>query len=255
MRAKYRVPVKNQLLAACAALAMLAFGSSANADAVRITFDSAVGSGHADLTLGPAGADDVIDPNHVPMAITGATGNLNGVKITGVLGINPTVPPEGESLIPKSYTLFGIDGVGDHDGVSYDNLFYPTGSPAICWIVDKEHPDGHFAFPFYGGMFDLMGVMFTLDDGSLLDLWSFGVVDPDVPGYMPPFVSGLTYGMKLIQPTEGDGWQVLDRPPFGTASVITVPESDAFWLLGAALLGLFVWRRSREARKQGPQIV
>lgn len=236
-------------------MAMLAFGSSANANTVRIHFSGEVGSGYADLTLGPAGAGDTIDPDHVPMAITGATGQLNGVKITGVLGVNPTEPPEGESLIPKSYTLFGIEGVGDHNGVTYDNLFYPTGSPAICWIVDAEHPDGYFAFPFYGGMFDLLGVMFTLDDGGLLDLWSFGVVDPDVPGYLPPFVSGLTYGMKLIQPTEGDGWQVLDRPPFGTASVVSVPEPDVLWLFVAGLLGVFVWRRSTEARKRAPKIV
>lgn len=84
MNVKMRVSTKARLLAGCALLAMVAFGSNANASVVRIHFGGAAGSGYADLTVGPAGADDVVDPSHPPMAITDATGTFSGAAITGV---------------------------------------------------------------------------------------------------------------------------------------------------------------------------
>lgn len=236
MNVKMRVSTKARLLAGCALLAMVAFGSNANASVVRIHFGGAAGSGYADLTVGPAGADDVVDPSHPPMAITDATGAFSGAAITGVQPLNHATPPPGE-VLPASYSLFSIPGYGDHDGVSYDNLFYPVGSPLICLI------DGTPVYPFSGGFLDLMGVMFTLDNGNFVDLWSFGVTDPDFFG--PGWPGGLTYGIKVIQPTN-DGYEVLPFPPFATASV---PEPDFFWLFGAAVLGFFAWRRSTELRK------
>ncbi|MGH8182870.1 MAG: hypothetical protein ACREPH_04335 [Rhodanobacteraceae bacterium] len=35
--------------------------------------------------------------------------------------------------------------------------------------------DGTLEWNFSGGFLDLMGVMFTLDNGSFVDLWSFGL--------------------------------------------------------------------------------
>jgi hypothetical protein len=251
MNAKTGVSFGTRLLTAGAMLAMFALAPQARADVVRIHFSNPVlGSGYADLTLGSsAGPDDTVDPNHPPKAITGATGKFNGIAITDVRPLDPTAPPPGETLIPGSYSLFSIPGVGDHDGVTYDNLFYGNGSPQICWIVDDAHPDGYFAFPFYGGMFDLLGVMFKLENGDFLDLWSFGVVDP-AKGVFPPSVSGLTYGMKLIQPDGNGGYQAVMAPPFSVASV---PEPNFLWLFGAGVLGLLVWRRSAEARVKAAQ--
>lgn len=241
MNVRMRGSIKTRLLAGCALLAMVAFGSNANADVVRIHFSGAAGSGYADLTVGPAGAGDEVDPSHPPMAITGATGTFNGAAITGVQALNHATPPPGE-VLPDSYSLFSIPGYGDHDGVSYNNLFYLGGSPLICLV------DGTPVYPFSGGFLDLMGVMFALDNGNFVDLWSFGVVDP-AAGVFPPFVSGLTYGIKVIQPT-ADGYEVLPFAPFATASV---PEPNFFWLFGAAVLGLFAWRRSRDLRKRTPR--
>lgn len=244
MNAKSRIPIAMRLMTACAAVALFAFASGANASVVRIHFGGAAGSGYADLTLQTANPDDVVDPGKIPLAITNATGVFGGAAITGVLASNPLPPPPGETLIPGSYSLFSIPGYGDHDGVSYDNLFYPDGSPQICYI------DGvGFVFPFSGGVFDLLGVMFTLDNGNLLDLWSFGVVDPNA-GVFPPFVNGLTYGMKLIQPNGQGGYDVLALPPF---AAVSVPEPDFLWLFGAAAVGLFGWRRAVETRKRASQ--
>ena len=225
------------LLPACAMLAILAFAPYASANVTRIHFNGAAGSGYADLTLQSAGAGDVINPSHPPLAITNASGKFNSATITGVRGIDHTTAP-GE-VLPYSYSLFSIPGYGDHDGVSYNNLFYPNGSPLICFV------DGSLVYPFSGGFLDLMGVMFVLDNGDFLDLWSFGDTAPGFFG--PSWPGGLTYGMKLIQPTGEGGYAVLALPPFANASV---PEPNFVWLLGAAVLGLFAWRRSAETRKR-----
>jgi hypothetical protein len=228
--------IKRGFLAAAAVFAMFAFGSYASASVVRINFGGAMGSGHADLTLGATDPADVVDASKPPLTITDASGMFNGVAITGVYAINHAVPPPGE-VLPAAYSLFSIPGYGDHDGVSYDNLFYPQGSPLICLI------DGTPVYPFSGGFLDLMGVMFELENGNLVDLWSFGDTTPDFFG--PGWKGGLTYGLKVIQPT-GDGYEVLQGPPFATASV---PEPDFVWLFGASVLGLLAWRRSTESRK------
>src|SRR5579875_565763 len=167
--------------------------------------------------------------------ITDASGIFNGAAITGVQALNHAPPPPGE-VLPDSYSLFSIPGYGDHNGVSYDNLFYPGGSPLICFV------DGTLVYPFSGGFLDLMGVMFMLDNGDFVDLWSFGVT---APGFFGPFwPGGLAYGMKVIQPTE-NGYEVLPYAPFATA---TVPEPGLFWPFAIAVLGLFAWRRSAETR-------
>ncbi|TAN04782.1 MAG: PEP-CTERM sorting domain-containing protein [Rhodanobacteraceae bacterium] len=237
MKARTPSTIKTWLCTAFAALVACAFTANAGASVVRIHFSGAPGSGYADLTLGAPHAGDEVNPDHSPMAITGASGMFNGVAITGVRGLDPTTAA-GE-VLPYSYSLFPIPGYGDHDGVSYDNLFYPTGSPLICYV------NGDLVWPFSGGFLDLMGVMFALDNGDFVDLWSFGVVDPAAEE-LPPFVSGLTYGLKVIQPNGAGGYEVLGAPPFATASI---PEPDFFWLFGAGVLGLFAWRRSVEKKR------
>lgn len=237
MIGKTRASIKNRLWTAGAVLALFAFAPYASANVVRIHFSSAVlGSGYADLTIGPAGADDVVDASHPPKAITDASGSFNGAMITGLQALNHAIPPPGE-VLPASYSLFSIPGYGDHDGVSYNNLFYSDGSPMLCLL------DGTPIYPFSGGFLDIMGVMFVLDNGDFLDLWSFGYTPPGFVDASWP--GGLVYGMKLIQPITGGGYQVLAAPPFATASV---PEPNFLWLLGAGVLGLFEWRRRIEKK-------
>ncbi|MGH8182871.1 MAG: PEP-CTERM sorting domain-containing protein [Rhodanobacteraceae bacterium] len=63
-------------------------------------------------------------------------------------------------------------------------------------------------------------------------------------------MSGLTYGLKLIQPYADDGFDVLPGFPPGPFATATVPEPGFFWIFCAAVLGLFTWRRSVELRKR-----
>jgi hypothetical protein len=235
MSAKKGFFLKIGILASGAVLALFAFGPYAAANPVRINFSAAGGSGYADLMLGGTNPADVVDASHPPLTITDASGMFNGVTITGIQPLNHATPPPGE-VLPAAYSLFSIPGYGDHDGVSYDNLFYVDGSPLICLV------DGTPVYPFSGGFLDLMGIMFTLDDGTFLDLWSFGVTPPGFFG--PDWTGGLAYGMKLVQPN-GDGFTVVDLGP----SVAVVPEPGWLWLFGAGLVGLFAWRRSLEKKR------
>lgn len=234
------LPVR--LLAAGAMVAAMVLGSSASATVVRVNINGALGSGYIDLTVAPpSDPTDTIDASRPPLAITGASGTFNGATITGLHALNPAVPPPGE-VLPGSYSLLSIPGYGDHGGVSYDNLFYLSDSPMICLV------NGTPVYPFSGGLFDLMGVMFVLDNGNLVDLWSMGVSTPGFFG--PSWAGGLTYGLKIMSPTDDpnlDGYQVMGEQSIGVTA--TVPEPDSVWLFGAAMVGLLAWRRSAKPRK------
>lgn len=235
MSAKKQGVIKGSMLTA-AMLIMVAFGSYASASVVRIHFSGTGGSGYADLTVGGTNPADVIDASKPSLTITDAVGVFNGATITGVLATNHAVPPPGE-VLPDSYSFLSIPGHGDHDGVSYDNLFYPDGSPLICLV------DGTPIYPFSGGFLDIMGVMFALDNGNFVDLWSFG--DTAAGFFGPSWPGGLSYGISVIQPTAEGGYEVLAGPPFASASV---PEPSFLWLFGAAVLGLLAWRRNVETK-------
>ena len=105
-------------------------------------------------------------------------------------------------------------------GFTYDNLFYPGGSPRTA--TD---------YPFGGGVFDIYGVVFTTASGHSFDFWSNG----DVPGVGINYGFGLTDGTDLLDYVDGVG-------------VNAVPE-PATWLMllaGFAMVGAMV-RRKRAA--------
>jgi hypothetical protein len=103
--------------------------------------------------------------------------------------------------------------------------------------------DGTPIYPFSGGFLDIMGVMFALDNGNFVDLWSFG--DTAAGFFGPSWPGGLSYGISVIQPTAEGGYEVLTGPPFASASV---PEPSFLWLFCAAVLGQLAWRRNVETK-------
>ena len=78
--------------------------------------------------------------------------------------------------------------------VSYDNLFYVNGSPQTCTIPSPPStlPPGN-----YGGFFDNYGVMLTLANGDLVDLYSNGDIQATQQGAEP--VTLPPYGIVVIQ--------------------------------------------------------
>jgi hypothetical protein len=111
-------------------------------------------------------------------------------------------------------------------GYSYDNLYYPNGSPAIC----------AFDYPFSGGVLDIFGVLFHVNDAGTtydVNLWSNGAV----PG------AGLLYGVSVAQgaTTINDG-QNGSGVPIPSFTAAETPEPGYLVVVGVGLLGLIVFR-------------
>lgn len=240
---------KNALLSACATLAVLAFAPCTQATTIQIVFNGPSGSGHAALNVGPDSTTGDPSGAQLVMDATGTFSNMafGNVSITGVLDRNFATPFDvldgnwqpGDLPFPASFSQLAAANTSPQDNgvITYDDLFYANGSPQSCWD-----------YPFFGGFLDTYGVMFSLSNGSFLDLWSYGVVPA---GFFGPGSGGLTYGMAVIQSVDG-GYTVLDGAPFASAAV---PEPNFLWLFGAALLGLLAWCRSAQARKGKSQFV
>jgi hypothetical protein len=234
---KYRVWTALPLLAG------LCFAGSAQALTVNFSFGgdgNASGSGtltvgsnpYADKTgifgtlanlLGPSGPppsfSGAVDPAN-SLAITGAIGlfsdlalGINGVGITGVLATNPQNHFDQDQTIPHSFGWYPAPG-----SISYDNLFYPGGAAPITCIGVPP-----------GGLFDDYGVLFTLANGDLVDLYSNGGAGPG------------DYGVVVW----ADGAE--DKTSMGGLSVSTPePSTWAMMVLGFTGLGFAGYRSSRK---------
>lgn len=254
--------IKSRLLTAWAMLAMTGFAPYALANPVRIHFsgtydfgDNAATplSGYADLKLqaDPAASTTFPTvPNRPPsgprvdpegaQTIAGATGNFNGNAIAGVRMLNGAPAPPGEYLPAGFSALLASNTPDGEPAVSFDNLFYLNGSPLTCIDLNQDGSTKP-GYSFSGDLFDPYGVLFTLDNGDLLDLWSNGVM----PGL------GLNYGIILFAPAD-QNFQVLSAQFSGAK--VSVPEPGFMWFFGAAVLGLFARRRSVEVRKRASRI-
>ena len=156
-------------------------------------------------------ADPTIDE------ITGITGTFSdpGDSVSGMIS----------GLVASAYSN-QCPGAANFSpaNFSYDNLYYPHGSPAIC----------AFDYPFGGGVLDIFGVLFNVNDAGTtytVDLWSNGVV----PG------AGLLYGVSVAQGTTviNDG---LNEAGVNIPSFTTTPEPGYLFVVGVGLLGLIVFR-------------
>jgi hypothetical protein len=241
MNTKRQWFIKSGVLTALTA-AMLALAPHAVATTVHIGFNGGGGSGHVTLTIGP---DTTAGDPAGALLITNASGTfsdtnlpgLSNVSITGVMTRNFATPFDvadgtwqpGFVPFPASFsTLPTANAPAQDNGVTtFSELFYAGGSPQTCWD-----------YPFAGGFLDPYGVMFTLGNGDVVDLFSFG--DIFVPTMSPVY---LTYGFEVIDPSAGGN--LLDAQGGVRAAV---PEPDFLWLFGAAVLGLFAWRRKVEKK-------
>jgi hypothetical protein len=214
---------------ACMALAigLAAAPSAALADSFVFSFSGGGLSGSGTFTTSNTAVPGV--PGAVQItgisgtfsdSIANFSGAITGVQATSLpSGINP----DGTFVPPGSPT--------DGFGFSYDNLFFPDGnSPAVCPPPAPDDPHG--PYPFGGGLFDIYGLLFNVEGGYSVDLWSNGVI----PGF------GLTYGVG--DSLNGTALNTFGEPFSGTSVTTSVtaatPEPGSLLLLGTGLSGLVV---------------
>jgi hypothetical protein len=167
----------------------------------------------------PPNFSGAVDPANA-LAVTGATGtfsdaalSINGVAITGVFATSPQNHFDPDYTIPYSFGWYAGPG-----SVSYDNLFYSGGlAPITCIDVPP------------GGYFDDYGVLLTLANGDLVDIYSNGGSGPGA------------YGVVVLV----DG--VANYRSAGGLSLTAAPETStwAMMMLGFAGLGFAGYRKAR----------
>lgn len=226
--------MNHSILAAASCIGVALLAASAKAGTVNFTLSGSGVSGQGTLTFtpGPGGAD----------AITGITGvfsdanaGLNGepaivnAAITGLVPVNPIVPLP-QNVTAPDFSKFAIaNGVPSppafeaSDSLSYDNTYYPGGSPVVC--TD---------FPFSGGLLDVYGVMFKLDNGDVVGLWSNGIA----PGPVTPAI----YGAAVADATNTYDY-VSDGVTLTAGGSSSVPLPPAAWAGLATLAGVGLLHR------------
>ena len=227
--------MRKLLVVAGAMVTVIAFGPRAHAYTTAFEFSGGGFSGSGFLTVEPNVSPPDPNPNcgkagenpcrsDPPGAyrVTDITGTFSDAKdgisnanITGLVPINPANErdPTFDGLVPSSLSFIDY-GPNTADHWTYNNLFFPDGSPIDCVYLYK------------GTFLDVYGVEFTIAGGDMVNLWG----DGDRPGL------GLTYGIGVT-----DGYQKLGNQFAGISA--SVPEPSSFWRFGTSLLVGLAWRR------------
>ncbi|HTI72593.1 MAG TPA: hypothetical protein VMF06_21640 [Candidatus Limnocylindria bacterium] len=222
--------LKHLIPAACLVAASL---SVAQAATFNFAFSGSGVSGYLELTYDvnpntgtlPGTSPNPVDPigSYIVTGISGTFSDANigllNTAITSIEASNPAHPEPANLLAPNSFGFFTIaHGVTTPDGTapgfSYDNLYYPGGSPQTA-----------SDYPFHGGFFDIYGIVFHTDSGKSVNFWSNG-----------DFGGGPTYGAGIT-----DGTDVLDY----VGDITPVPEPAGWSVVAGALLAVAALARRR----------
>jgi hypothetical protein len=234
--------VSRTALSAALALSAMALAQPASAAVFAFNLDGSGVSAAIQLTyeanplaVGIEGTSpNASDPvgSYIVTGITGtfssANAGISNATIGGIVASVPGTPTFDNLFAPHSFGFYPVananpaPGGNVPPGLSYDNLFYPDGSPQAA-----------SDYPFHGGFFDIYGLVFTIGNGNAVNLWSNG-----------DFGGGAIYGAAVT-----DGTIILDYTEEPVALTPAVPE-PATWALMIAGFGLIgaTMRRRRPAR-------
>jgi len=250
-----------RILATATALAALTFAASAGASTVRLAVSGNGITANVTLTLGPDGFAGpsfgtgttpsppgyigLADPTNA-LSVTGAAGTfsdanlgISNVAITGFVANDYLPHFDNDPNIPFSfswYTGVGFPASASSTLLSYDNLFYAgLGAPVTCMGVPA------------GGVVDDYGVLMTLANGDVFDLWSDGGSGDMIYGAAVATSSAI---IDYQDPYPGNpAWDGPAAPTNLTVAVVPEPSTWAMMVLGFAGLGFASYRSSRKSAR------
>jgi len=225
-----------------AAVAAIGLAVPAASSAGTFVFDFAGPgvSGRIDLSYGPTTDAKYPSPGlpDVAYEVTAISGfftdtnnglNIVNAPITGLVPLNnldPDVDPKPENLLaPNNFSKFYIPIPSNARGrLTFDNLFWPNGSPATA--------SGDDWATYKGGFLDVYGLMFNIGGGYAVNFWN--VRDGD-------------YGLAVAT-SEADPAARTQHDYLGSGvSVVPEPSTYAMVLAGLACVGYSMWRRGKRA--------
>ena len=209
--------------------AVLAWGAlvpgHARAQSYNFSFTGPGVGGTLMLTYGAA--TDAKYPN--AFEVTGISGSIfdsnNGLGLTNVsagslVPINHAAPEPTNLLAPNDFSKVAVtSGLPPQSGgfVSYDNLFWPAGSPQTA----SDYPPS-------GGFLDIYGLLFNIGNGQFVNIWSNGSGPDGGPA---------DYGFSVSTASTSQDYVA------GGVMATTTPEPGTLWLVGSGLVGLVGMRR------------
>lgn len=197
--------------------------SHAHAGSFDFNFSGSGTGGNILLTYGTA-----TDSKSGGLEVTGISGTFTdtnlgiiNANIVGLESINHASPDSTNLLAPNDFSKFNV-AAGTMDGsLSYDNLFYPNGSPSTA-----------SDYLFHGGFLDIYGLLFQIAGGDVVNIWSNGIT---------PGATSVDYGVAVATSAT-----TLDY----VSGVSITPEPSSLWLFATGMLAMLFWRRHSLLRAQ-----